>query len=289
MLDDATSAVDATTEEAIHESLRGLMADRTTLLIAHRRSTLHLADRIVVVDRGRVVDHGGHEELMERSELYRSLLSGLEAEASAAVGDRIEALAAIGGGATTAAAWQRENGSGAAGRQITSGGFGAPSLGMGLGGSAGNNFKSNLAPTPQLLAQVDALPAIRDEADVDLARESRRDRGFGLRRLLMEFRRPLSVGLVLVIFDALASLAGPLLVKYGVNSGVQAGSQSALFGASGIYLAITLADLVDEVGETFVTGRTAQRVMLSLRIRIWAQLQRLGTRLLRVARWPAGS
>ena len=48
-----------------------------------------------------------------------------------------------------------------------------------------------------------------------------------------------------------------------------------LFGTAGVYLAITLADLVDEIGETFVTGRTAQRVMLSLRIRIWAQLQRL--------------
>jgi ATP-binding cassette subfamily B protein len=48
-----------------------------------------------------------------------------------------------------------------------------------------------------------------------------------------------------------------------------------LFAASGIYLVITLADLIDEIGETFVTGRAAQRIMLSLRIRIWAQLQRL--------------
>jgi ATP-binding cassette subfamily B protein len=276
ILDDATSAVDATTEEAIHASLRELMAGRTTLLIAHRRSTLHLADRIIVIDRGRIVDDGAHEELMERSELYRSLLSGLEEEASAAVGDRIEALAAISDGATTAAAWRRDNdGSGDPGGRVVRGGFGAPSLGMGLGGSAGNNFKANLAPTPELLAQVRALPPVRDEAAVDLAREARRDPGFSLRRLLLEFRRPRLVGLVLVIFDALASLAGPLLVKYGVNNGVQAGSRSALFAASGIYLAITLADLIDEVGETFVTGRAAQRIMLSLRIRIWAQLQRL--------------
>ena len=48
-----------------------------------------------------------------------------------------------------------------------------------------------------------------------------------------------------------------------------------LFAASAIFLVVTLADLVDEIGETFVTGRTAQRIMLSLRIRIWAQLQRL--------------
>ena len=50
VLDDATSAVDARTEEAIHDALRDVLADRTTLLIAHRVSTLHLADRIVVLD-----------------------------------------------------------------------------------------------------------------------------------------------------------------------------------------------------------------------------------------------
>jgi ATP-binding cassette, subfamily B, bacterial len=274
ILDDATSAVDANTEEAIHASLREVMADRTTILIAHRRSTLHLADRIVVMDRGRVVEDGIHEELMERSDLYRSLLTGLEEETAAAVGDRIEALAAIGDGATTAAAWMRgTDGSGGGQRRISRGGFGAPSLGMGLGG--GSNWKANLAPTPQLMAQVAALPPVRDSAEVDLATESRHDRGFSLRRLLLEFRRPLGLGLVLVVLDALASLVGPLLVKYGVDSGVRAGSQAALFGASGVYLAVTLADMIDEIGETFVTGRTAQRIMLSLRIRIWAQLQRL--------------
>jgi ATP-binding cassette subfamily B protein len=273
ILDDATSAVDANTEEAIQASLRQLMADRTTILIAHRRSTLHLADRIVVMDGGRVADHGTHEQLMDRSELYRSLLSGLEQEAAAAVGDRIEALAAIGDGMTTAAAWTRTNGADGGERTITRGGFGAPSLGGGLGGGA--NLKSNLAPTPRLMAQVAALPPVRDEAIVDLETESRHDRNFSLRRLLLEFRRPLSVGLVLVVLDALASLVGPLLVKYGVDSGVRAGSQGVLFAASGIYLAVALADMIDEVAETFVTGRAAQRVMLSLRIRIWAQLQRL--------------
>src|SRR6202044_3107856 len=73
----------------------------------------------------------------------------------------------------------------------------------------------------------------------------------------------------------LAALAGPLLVKWGVDGGVRSGSESALFAASGLYLAVTLADMIDQGGETFVTGRTAQRIMLSLRIGIWAQLQRL--------------
>ena len=76
VLDDATSAVDPITEAAIHATLRRVTADRTTILIAHRRSTLALADRIAVVEQGRVVDIGTHEELLGRCARYRYLLGG---------------------------------------------------------------------------------------------------------------------------------------------------------------------------------------------------------------------
>lgn len=75
VLDDATSAVDARVEHEIHEALREVMRGRTTLLIAHRRSTLNLADRIAVLDGGRLADLGTHEELQARSPLYRRLLT----------------------------------------------------------------------------------------------------------------------------------------------------------------------------------------------------------------------
>ena len=73
ILDDATSSVDATTEEAIKAGLREAMAGRTTFIIAHRLSTVALADEIVVLDGGRVVDRGTHEELLAGCGFYREI------------------------------------------------------------------------------------------------------------------------------------------------------------------------------------------------------------------------
>jgi ATP-binding cassette subfamily B protein len=270
VLDDATSAVDARTEEAIHDGLRSVLADRTTLLIAHRVSTLHLADRVVVLDAGRVVEQGTHDDLMASSELYRGLLSGLVDDPVRAAGDRIEALAALTADGITEGAWQAPTTSTAATTSV-----GPPSLGPGLGGSGGGSWRLNLAATPELLASVAALPPVRDTATLDVAAEAAHDRDFGLLRLLGRFRRPLLIGLALVVLDALAGLAGPYLVKTGVDSGVAKGSEAVLFAAAGLFLAVVLLDLLDQVASTFVTGRTAERIMLSLRVRIWAQLQRL--------------
>jgi ABC-type multidrug transport system fused ATPase/permease subunit len=74
ILDDATSSVDASTEAEIKEALREVMRGRTTFVIAHRLSTVALADEIVVLERGRVTARGSHEELVEASELYREIV-----------------------------------------------------------------------------------------------------------------------------------------------------------------------------------------------------------------------
>jgi len=73
ILDDATSSVDARTEAAIREGLEEALSGRTTFIVAHRLSTISLADEIVVMDEGRIVDRGGHEELLERCDLYREI------------------------------------------------------------------------------------------------------------------------------------------------------------------------------------------------------------------------
>jgi ATP-binding cassette subfamily B protein len=75
LLDEATSALDGETEFYVKQALDGLMKDRTTLVIAHRLSTVQTADLIVVMDNGQIVQMGSHEELVSQSGLYRKLHS----------------------------------------------------------------------------------------------------------------------------------------------------------------------------------------------------------------------
>ncbi len=73
ILDDATSSVDATTERAIRDGLEEVMTGRTTFVIAHRLSTVSLADEVIVLDGGRIVDRGTHEELLGRCGFYAEI------------------------------------------------------------------------------------------------------------------------------------------------------------------------------------------------------------------------
>jgi ATP-binding cassette, subfamily B, bacterial len=81
VLDDATSAVDATKEHEIRAALAEVMRGRTTLVIAHRPATIALADRVAVLEGGRIVEEGTHEELLRSSARYRALLALEEAAA----------------------------------------------------------------------------------------------------------------------------------------------------------------------------------------------------------------
>jgi len=74
ILDEATSALDTTSERLVQEALNTLMKNRTSLVIAHRLSTIQNADLIIVLENGRVIERGTHQELLEAKGLYRSLL-----------------------------------------------------------------------------------------------------------------------------------------------------------------------------------------------------------------------
>jgi ATP-binding cassette subfamily B protein len=89
VLDDATSAVDVQVEQEIHEGLRVLMQGRTTLIVAHRLSTIGLADRVVLLDRGRIVADGTHTELLASTPLYVEVLAQVEEDERRARGETV--------------------------------------------------------------------------------------------------------------------------------------------------------------------------------------------------------
>ncbi|MFG3258133.1 ABC transporter ATP-binding protein [Streptomyces sp. NPDC048172] len=279
LLDDATSAVDARVEHEIHEALRGVMAGRTTLLIAHRQSTLALADRIAVLDDGRLVDLGTHEELTARCALYRRLLTDPDElgevdrdPAGMAAHDEHRTVDGV-----TPELWVRDEDEGADGaRTDASGGAGA---GTAAQSGRPGTFASELAGmpgSPELLAKVEALPPALDTPDIDEARAEGREESYGLRRLLHGFGGALLLALLFAALDAGFGLVLPVLIRHGIDDGVEKGALSAVWAASVLALVVVIAQWAAQFGSTRLTGRTGERVLYSLRVKIFAQLQRLG-------------
>ncbi|WP_053724306.1 ABC transporter ATP-binding protein [Streptomyces sp. WM6378] len=266
VLDDATSAVDARVEHEIHEALKSVMAGRTTLLIAHRRSTLGLADRIAVLDGGRLAAIGTHEELQRDSALYRRLLTDpdelgavspghlpaapLADEEDHSVRDELDAEFDVERGITPPL-WVREE-------------------------KADSAAPGGMPATPELLAQVEALPPATDTPGIDEAKAVQAEDSYGLRRLLRGFGLPLLVSLLLVAIDAGGSLVLPVLIRHGIDQGVTQLALGAVWAASGLALVTVAIQWLAQTGETRMTGRTGERVLYTLRLKIFAQLQRLG-------------
>lgn len=267
LLDDATSAVDARVEHEIHEALRQVMAGRTTLLIAHRRSTLNLADRIAVLEDGRLADIGTHEELERRSALYRRLLTDPDELGGTSPGHLPRGAATDRAG--DRALQEEIDAEYDAERGIT------PELWVRKEEERETDAAGTPA-TPELLAQVEALPPATDTPDVDEARAVHAEKSYGLRRLLRGFGLPLLVSLALVAVDAGAGLLLPVLIRNGIDEGVTQLALGAVWTASAFGLLVVLVQWAAQVGETRMTGRTGERVLYSLRLKIFAQLQRLG-------------
>ncbi|MFE6333069.1 ABC transporter ATP-binding protein [Streptomyces sp. NPDC057798] len=265
VLDDATSAVDARVEHEIHEALAQVMEGRTTLLIAHRRSTLNLADRIAVLDDGRLADLGTHEELQERSALYRRLLTDPDE------------LGGVSPGHTPPAGPQEEDTSVRAELDAEFDAERGITPRLWAGERTPRDYATDGAPaTPELLAQVEALPPAKDVPDIDEAHAVTPEESYGLRRLLRGFGLPLLASLALVAVDASSGLLLPVLIRHGIDSGVSEAALGAVWAASLLALLAVTVQWAAQVGETLMTGRTGERVLYALRLKIFAQLQRLG-------------
>ena len=231
------------------------MEGRTTLLVAHRRSTLRLADRIGVVEAGRVVDQGTHAELMARCAAYRLLLSGPGEDA-----EGVGALAVDEDEATSTESRRRCGRTTGRGLVLRAGDDGVPDVLAGCprragGLTSGRTGRPRRRPGPSGAAGPgggEAAGSGRWRPLRSCWREWRLSRPSATRptstwpakpgttrrfrcaAFIRPFRRPLAVGFVLVVLDALATLAGPLLDQHGLDKGVANHSEQALFAASAI-------------------------------------------------------
>ncbi len=272
VLDDATSAVDARVEHEIHEGLRTHLEGRTALLIAHRRSTLALADRILLLEGGRITESGSHEQLHARSAHYRALLSGFEEPDEPAHGIvHRRAGETTADGAPPVPAEPR-----VVPQARPDSGVRRPGGGPGSHGRPGPGTGWIGTSSPELLQSVEELPPIRDTSKVALADQVHDLAGLHFRRFIRAWRPELAVGLGLVVLDALATLAVPLLVRRGIDQGVAFGALSVVLLVSVAAFGVALFDAWAMWSENLVTGRAAERILVALRLRVFAHLQRLG-------------
>lgn len=248
LLDDATSAVDAGTEAAIHATLHKVTEERTTILIAHRRSTLALADRIVVLDGGRVIDSGTEAELDAKGTLLPLTDDGAADDPGARAAETLwpeqppqEAPDPIGDPALRAAV------------DALPEPVGTPVIGLDRRGRGptGGGTEEPIDPTAP-------------------------DPNFSLRRLLRPVRGLLALTVVLVSINALADVAYPSLARLAVDGGIVARAPHVLVLAAGLGVGVVaVAWLVTRV-QTLVTARAGESVLYLLRIRSFSHLQRLG-------------
>lgn len=249
LLDDATSSVDVSVEKEIHANLGPFLDSRTTIMVAYRESTVRMADRVVLVNEGRVVDTGTHEDLFARSELYRELFGDMITADDGAAG--LLPAARRGEFEATASSWESR-------------------------GDMSGRLPSMSTMSPKVAARIAALPEHRDEPGVDLKAEGKRNEGFTLPRFLKPYRVGMLIGLSMVAMEAVLALINPLLIREGVDKGMLAGSVPAL-GVVCVLAALLAGGLFFvQRGSQLWTQRTTERLLGALRARVYGQLQRLG-------------
>ena len=311
VLDDATSAIDAGTESLIFEALRTHYGDITTVIVAHRSSTLELADHILILDGGRVsgygtrdelvASHPGFADLMDLSDADRARArAALEASRSGdaaplvidapdcAEPDHAELWPsnanADGDGdpestdarALSRAANRTMSTKGARGMGGGGMGGGRGGMGGGMGGGGGMGAAMMNAPVTQdLLDRIDALPPANEKPRI--AGSALDDsKPFSLPGLLSNARLLILSVIALLLVTTAADLAFPMLVRWAIDDGVSAGDETSLWLAAAAGLGVVMLSFLAIAGTTVLTSRTGERLLYALRVRSFRHLHSLG-------------
>jgi ATP-binding cassette subfamily B protein len=268
VLDDATSSVDASTEQEIKQALGEVMEGRTTFVIAHRLSTIALADEIVVLERGEIVAQGTHDELLAQEGLYREIVEKGLPDQVFLTRKPLEPVVV---------------------------GEHHPASGNGRAARPPARAMAAVAPAP-------AQPAMRAEEGVnalgsgalgtlttagreqdrlaDLRRRLRQTGGRGRKvRGLFELLRPYSarVGLMLLtlVLATGATLAPIPLASMAIDKGIQHHDGAALNRIVLVFLVAALVAWGASSAQTYLTGWVGQRALQDLRGQLFQHLQSL--------------
>ena len=222
VLDDATSSIDALTEAEIHGALLAYSKNNTLILIAHRRSTLTLAQRIVLLDKGRIVADGTFDELFRDSNLFRQLIQGnddlLQEELDETFTNHDETKSEL-------------------------------------------HFDEPLEPPVLFNKEINLKPI---------------DAKFSFKGLFGSIRTGLIFGAIFVALDAALSLAGPLLLREGIDSGVVRSNFHLVTIMALLLGSVSIIDLFVVLLEQMIAGIAAERFLFYLRSHIFKKLLSLG-------------
>lgn len=275
ILDDATSAIDATTEAAIIAALKARKGSVTLLLIAHRHSTLALADHIALVEAGTVTAYGTLDELQESSPHFSELMALPRHDAAASVpfddGDEPD-LATL---------WSADQDMDEPGAAATAGddlsAAGAALAGSGLGAGLGQGSSTAGMPaTPEVLAMVERLSPATEQPKIDAESFRNDSTPFSLRGLLGTVKWLLVAVIATLCVLVTADVVFPTLVRHAIDSGVGNKDTGALVTATVLGLIIVVAAWIASTINTILTSRAGERLLYGLRLRSFAHVQRLG-------------
>ncbi|QGU04289.1 ABC transporter ATP-binding protein [Corynebacterium comes] len=262
ILDDATSAIDAATEARILTGLREELADVTVLAVAHRQSTLDLAERVAIIDAGRITVTGDHLALADDPRF-----TAIMDPSPTPLPDR-SAIPEP----TRGQLWP-ENIRAEHTEHITdtSGAIG----GRPGGGMGGGRGMGAITATPELLARVEKLPPAEEQPRLDTARLRSDRAGFRVRDLFLAVRWLILAVIGLLLVGVFTDLTFPTLMRWAVDDGVGAGSLSTLWWIAGGGLVMVAVSWAAATALIVLTSRTGERLLYGLRLRSYAHLQRL--------------
>lgn len=266
ILDDATSAVDSRTELAILDSLQQLMSGRTTILIAHRATTVELADHVIVLEDGRITHDGRPDVVAAQSEFVRDLLVGAGEHH-----DEIDLSGSIQVSDETAACWPGP-------AELT--GHNDPELFSHIGLTTEMSGEQAARVDPGLRRDILALPPL--SASPEAADDPRQSgsalsdpRPFAVRGALRPFVPAIAVCAALVFVDAATTLAAPMAFRFGIDNGISAQAADVFWLTC---IALALVSVVSWINSRlllFKSARVSERVLYSVRTRLFDHLQRL--------------